>query len=339
MLERGALPFGASTRNAGFACYGSASEILSDLEAEGPEAAARAGGRALGGAEAPAPAPGRRGAAATRATAATTCWARASRTCWTGSAELNALLRPVLGGDAFEPAPRDLARFGFPREHVHALVRNPWEGQIHSGRMLRALLGRAQRLGAVVLHGVEVTALEDGPRAAAVHVAAPSHGGSLAFRAAQAAVCTAAFTRRLLPRLDVVPGRGQILVTVPVPGHPLRGTFHRDGGDLYFRDLGDRVLLGGGRHTDVAGETTEAMDTTPAIQAGLERFLREVVLPGRGAAVDLRWAGIMDFGATRAPVLERLSAHLCVGVRTSGMGVAIGTRLGDRLADLVRAGL
>ncbi|MBK7428739.1 MAG: FAD-binding oxidoreductase [Saprospiraceae bacterium] len=32
ILERGALPSGASTRNAGFACFGSISEILDDLK-------------------------------------------------------------------------------------------------------------------------------------------------------------------------------------------------------------------------------------------------------------------------------------------------------------------
>lgn len=31
VLERGALPEGASTRNAGFACFGSPSELLADL--------------------------------------------------------------------------------------------------------------------------------------------------------------------------------------------------------------------------------------------------------------------------------------------------------------------
>ncbi len=32
IIERGFLPYGASTRNAGFACIGSASEILNDLD-------------------------------------------------------------------------------------------------------------------------------------------------------------------------------------------------------------------------------------------------------------------------------------------------------------------
>jgi glycine/D-amino acid oxidase-like deaminating enzyme len=32
ILEKGILPQGASTKNAGFACFGSISEVLSDLE-------------------------------------------------------------------------------------------------------------------------------------------------------------------------------------------------------------------------------------------------------------------------------------------------------------------
>ena len=72
-----------------------------------------------------------------------------------------------------------------------------------------------------------------------------------------------------------------------------------------------------------------------AIQAYLERFLHEVVLPGRTPRIEHRWAGIMAFGRERLPILERLSPHLAVGVRMSGMGIAIGSRVGDRLADLL----
>ena len=32
VLEKGLVPYGASTRNAGFACFGSLTEILSDLD-------------------------------------------------------------------------------------------------------------------------------------------------------------------------------------------------------------------------------------------------------------------------------------------------------------------
>ena len=37
VLDRGLFPVGASTRNAGFACFGSLTEILSDIELNGPD--------------------------------------------------------------------------------------------------------------------------------------------------------------------------------------------------------------------------------------------------------------------------------------------------------------
>src|SRR5437764_1278060 len=38
ILERGILPGGASTRNAGFACFGSPTELLADIELDGADA-------------------------------------------------------------------------------------------------------------------------------------------------------------------------------------------------------------------------------------------------------------------------------------------------------------
>lgn len=335
VLDRGVLPTGASTRSAGFACYGSASEILADIAAEGPERAAalvaerwlglarlreRLGDAALEYEDAPGYdllRPDQLGVL-------------------DRLSELNRLLRPVLGRDAFEADLEGPGLFGFPRARVPAMVRSHGEGLLHPGRLMRALLARAQRLGATVLHGVEVERLEPHHAGVLLHVRRRPLDHAFAFDAALVAVTTNAFAHELLPGLDVVPGRGQVLVTAPVPGqNPLRGSFHRDEGDLYFRDVGERVLLGGGRHTDVAGETTTTMETTAAIQAYLERFLHEVVLPGRHATIESRWAGIMAFGRERAPIVQRLTPHLCVGVRMSGMGVAIGSRVGDRLAALL----
>ena len=337
VLERGTLPTGASTRNAGFACLGNASEILADVDAEGPEPTRTlVQERWLGLARLRE----RLGDAALRyePCGGFDLLRPGQEPVLDRLAEVNRLLEPVLGFAPFRAAPEARARFGFPRERVVGLVECPTDGALHSGFLMRALLARTQRLGATVLSGVEVEALEEGPKGAAVWVQHSPLGERFAFRAPQVGVTTNAFTRRLLPDLDVVPGRGQVLVTEPVPAHPLRSTFHGDRGDLYFRGLGDRILLGGGRHTDVPGETTLEMETTPAIQAYLERFLAEVVLPGRRVAIEHRWAGIMAFGRDRPPILKRLSPHLSVGVRMSGIGVAIGSRVGDRLADLLQAG-
>lgn len=339
VLERGTLPTGASTRNAGFACYGSASEILAYLDEDGPDKTrALVAERWLGLRRLRE----RIGDAAMRYEdrAGYDLLRPEQLPLLDRLAQVNDLLRPVLGFEAFQQDDAGLARFGFPRAHVAALVRSQGEGALHSGFLLRALLQQAQRLGALVLSGVEVEALEEGPDVLRLVVTRAVLGDRIAFRARQAAVTTNAFTRSLLPHLDVVPGRGQVLVTAPIPGgHPFLGTFHRDQGDLYFRDLGDRLLVGGGRHSDVAGERTTDLRTSEAIQAYLERFLGKVILPGRSPSIEHRWAGIMAFGRERAPILERLSPHLSVGVRMSGMGVAIGSRVGDRLAELLLAPL
>ena len=334
VLDRGVLPTGASTRNAGFACLGNASEILADVDREGPEPTRtlvrerwlglrrlreRLGDDALrfepcGGFDLLRP---------------------GQEHVLDRVEEVNDLLQPALGFRPFRAALGARERFGFPPGRVVGTVECPTDGALHSGFLVRALLARAQRLGATVLAGVEVDAVEEAEGHAAVCVRHAVLGERFAFRAPQVGVTTNAFARGLFPELDVVPGRGQVLVTEPLPGHRLDSTFHADRGDLYFRGLGDRILLGGGRHTDVPSETTLDFAVTGPIQAYLERFLHDVVLPGRHVAIEHRWAGTMAFGGDRLPILRRHSPHVSLGVRMSGIGVAIGSRIGDRLADLM----
>jgi hypothetical protein len=38
--------------------------------------------------------------------------------------------------------------------------------------------------------------------------------------------------------------------------------FHLEKGYYYFRNINDRILLGGGRNLDFEGETTTSHDTT-----------------------------------------------------------------------------
>ena len=94
-------------------------------------------------------------------------------------------------------------------------------------------------------------------------------------------VATNAFAPELVPDLDLVPGRGQVLVTEPLPDLHLPGTFHYDQGYYYFRQVNQRVLLGGGRNLDFDAEQTTAPGLTPLVQERLEELLRTVIRPGR----------------------------------------------------------
>lgn len=134
---------------------------------------------------------------------------------------------------------------------------------------------------------------------------------------------------------QVQPARAQVLITKPIPNLDLKGTFHVDEGYYYFRNINDRILLGGGRNLDFEGETTTSHDTTELIQNRLEELLKNVILPQTPFEIDHRWSGTMGIGAHKKPIVAQLSNHVYCGVRMGGMGVAIGSLIGQELADLI----
>ncbi|NNC82899.1 MAG: FAD-binding oxidoreductase, partial [Flavobacteriales bacterium] len=130
------------------------------------------------------------------------------------------------------------------------------------------------------------------------------------------------------------PARAQVLITDPIPELGWQGTFHYDEGYYYFRNVGERVLLGGGRNLDIEGETTSELKTTKHIQDALEKLLKEVILPDRVFVISQRWAGIMGVGPVKEPIVRYVSNRIIAAVRLGGMGVAIGTQVGSRAAHL-----
>src|SRR5690606_12281369 len=119
---------------------------------------------------------------------------------------------------------------------------------------------------------------------------------AISFHAGKVVVCTNAFTRDLIPGVDLHPGRGQVLITEPVPGLRFKGIFHFDKGYYYFRAIDDRVLFGGGRNLDFKTETTKSPKLNEQIQSDLELKLKTIILPGTTVSIAGRWAGIMAFG-------------------------------------------
>ncbi|HHG85624.1 MAG TPA: FAD-binding oxidoreductase [Bacteroidetes bacterium] len=332
VLERGALPTGASTKNAGFACFGSVSELLDDLANLGQEAVlklvqqrwegltrlrARLGDTALhyesvGGFELFRPADQGR-----------------FSTCEAAIGQLNALLAPIIGEpDVFRLANGRMPGFGFAG--VSHLIENRCEGLLDTGRMMRALLHKAQSAGVLVLTATEVVGLE--PGASSVEVATANHWR---FQAGQVIVATNGFARQLLPKLMVEPARAQVLITKPIPRLKLKGGFHYDAGYYYFRNVGERVLFGGGRNLDFEAERTDKFALTAQVQDKLEDLLREMILPGQSFEVDHRWVGIMGVGESKMRILRKVHPRLTCAVRLGGMGVAIGSLLGDEVAEFV----
>lgn len=330
VLERGAFPSGASVKNAGFACFGSPSELLADLDNEGADAMlARVENRWKGLLELRAELGDE--AIGFEPTGGHEIYA-AHDPLYTRVADrfdaLNKALRPIFGQEVFRWAHGGAQEFGLALGNH--LAKTDLEGPLDSGALMSTLLRKVQAEGVLFRPNSSVVGLEELPTGVEVKLA-----NGEALLAANVVLCTNGYARQLFPDLAVEPARGQVLKTSPIPGLKLRGTFHYDEGYYYFRDHEGGVLLGGGRNLDVEGETTWEDATTTQIQQALEELLRTVILPGTAYHVVQRWSGIMGMGPSKSPILEKRSERMTVAVRLGGMGVAIGIRVARQAAALV----
>ena len=333
VLDSGVIPTGASTRNAGFACFGSLSELVGDAQAMGTDKMLEVAEMRFKGLEKIQKHFHR------KQIDFELCGGYELYDHGTITPEklndnisyLNSLLKPVTGSKkTYRLADEKIGSFGFGKT-AH-LVENMWEGYLHSGKLLQALLQKVQAMGVSVLTGIEITAVNPG----ASHVVVETAGG-IQLTAGQVLLCTNAFTRQLVPELDIVPARGQVLLTSPIKGLPFRGTFHADEGFYYFRNLGDRVLLGGARNKAFEEEQTTEMHPSVKIQEALEAYLSRIVLPRFNGqyTIQHRWAGIMAFGNEKIPIVKELSPNLFCAVRMSGMGVALAPVVAQKVANMM----
>lgn len=333
VLERGVFPSGASTRNAGMACFAKACEMLSDIKIQGGEAAAKLAAQRMEGLK------------LLRSRISDSALEYVEH----GGYELirdedaevkqadldmlNDLLRPHFDQDVFRFTNEKIDSFGF--KGVKQLIHNPLEGQLHSGKLISALWRLINALGIRVITGAEVKSIQENANNVEVYVQSET-GEDIRFTAGQVGICTNALSQSLLDgAVNVKPGRGQVLITKEMRGFKMEGCFHFNEGFYYFRNYENRLLLGGGRNMDISGEETSEFGLNETIQNELDRVLHDIILPGVDVEIDQRWSGIMGFTDNKMPVVERVGKRRAVGITCNGMGVSLATLTGEKLADLL----
>jgi glycine/D-amino acid oxidase-like deaminating enzyme len=160
-----------------------------------------------------------------------------------------------------------------------------------------------------------------------------SFTNNLTIQSKKVIIATNGFAKQLLPTLDVKPARAQVLVTEPIKNLKVNGAFHYQQGYYYFRNIDNRILFGGGRNLDFKGEETSEMLITETIQNKLEQLLKEKILPKQKFKIDQRWSGIMGIGSEKKPIIQHTSKNVVCAVRMGGMGVAIGSLVGQMAVD------
>ena len=332
VLERGGMPLGASTRNAGFACFGSMTELIDDLQHTPAETVWNVVERRWKGLQQLRKITGdqaihyfQHGGFELFTEAENALF----EDCMDHLSEFNRIAKSITGHpEVYKNANDQLPKFGF--KGVRNLLINQAEGQIHTGQMMNALLRKAREKGVEILNGISIQQLEDTPQGIVLHTTA---GWSI--QASQAIICANGFARQLLPQLEVWPARNQVLITQPIPGLKVEGCFHYDRGYIYFRNIDGRILLGGARNLDFEGEQTDQFEANTTIRQALTNFLHEVICPNQNVQIDTWWTGIMGLGPIKKPIVKRISPHVIAAVRLSGMGVAIGAGVGTEGADLL----
>ena len=328
VFERGILPSGASTKNAGFACFGSVSEILDDFKNHSEEDVVQlvrdrvdglqllrdtVGDKQLdyqeyGGYE-----------------LFTQQDVELFDECTSKLHYVNELLRPIFNDDVFSKK-ENLFRF---RNIQPKLIYSKFEGQIDTGKMMLGLIKKASQENILIINSSEITKISDNGSAVSLQI-----NSKFETTAKNVFIATNGFAKQFLNE-DIQPARAQVLVTKPIENLKIKGTFHLDRGYYYFRNIGNRILFGGGRNLDFKAEETTEMELTELVQNELERLLKDVILSDYTFEIDQRWSGIMGIGNQKKPILKAVSNNVFCGVRMGGMGVAIGSSIGKQLAGLI----
>jgi len=329
VVDRGLIPTGASTRNAGFACFGSYTELTADALKMGEDRMLELvemrykglnrikklfrdktlGYEEAGGYELIVDSP-----------------EMDINTLRSSIDRLNRCLRKVIKKEkTFHVNDAKIVEFGFAG--IHHLIENRLEGQLHPGKLCQALIRLVQSMGVSIRNSIEIKGFE-------------KINGSIELQTDQAfklvanrlLICTNGFAKQLLPGLDLEPARGQVLITSEISHLRFKGSFHFNEGYYYFRNLGHRVLLGGARNKAFEQENTIEMSTSDGIQQELEEFLKKIILPDENCTIEGRWSGIMALGEDKSPLTKELEPGIFYAVRMGGMGVALAPEIGKMMA-------
>lgn len=328
VVERDPFSAGASTKNAGFACFGSPTELASDLikmTAEELITLIRLrweGLRSL------------RGLLGDESIQYQACggmelFREAEEMifdkCLEEMSYYNQLVKEAIGMEAYMKMP-DLPRFGGSKKFIGGIF-NKHEGSLHTGRMMRSLKELCTKRGIEFFNGIEISDLSIDHSKVFVNI------GGVEIKPSRVFVCVNGFAKKLLPEIEVTPVRNQVLVTNQLKHSILPGTYHVDEGYVYFRPIDGRILIGGFRNMDEKNETTDEFGITAFIQNKLENFISDYITSEK-IVVEHRWSGILGIGSSKMPIVERINDRVFVGVRMGGMGVAIGNLIGKKLSDL-----
>ncbi|MFY0674395.1 MAG: FAD-binding oxidoreductase [Bacteroidia bacterium] len=297
----------ASTKNAGFACFGSPSEFLSDIEKMGEEKATQFLKKRQQGIELIAK---EYSARCDHTSCISHEWFLDEELFEKCLRHLDALNDLTKSKDAASTTYR-VGRENILPKGVRNEILIEGEGQLNPYKLHEALLTSCRDVN-IELLSAEISTYDE-------KTLFTSSG--LRLESEIIINCSNALSKKLFDQVDVRPARAQVLITKEIENLPYNGNYHMDEGFYYFRNVGKRLLLGGARNEDFEAESTDILGLNSKISQKLEETL-QVLLGNKDFEVEQRWSGIMGFTENKQPNLSKQNGvHHLVGM--SGMGVAL----------------
>lgn len=329
ILESEMLGTKASSRNAGFVCFGSPSEIQRDIETHGIEQVLALLRLKLKGVKVLTQFLKTRKASYHRAPAyelLMSDFPEAREKALDSLEPLNKVFHTAIGvSDYFKQNPALTKQYGLPG--LGDVISMKYEAQVNPADVVAALTLLFKNLGGVFLNGCTVLQYERNQSKIVVQTTF----GEL--KADHLVIASNAFAPTLQPKSSIQPNRAQVLVTSPLAKMPFKGNYHINFGYLYFRNMeGNRLLLGGARNVDPVTEQTAELGINNEIQTWLIDFIQSKLLPGLTHTVEAQWSGIMGFGSELLPTHEEVEEDVFMAAGMNGMGTALGPALGYETA-------
>jgi len=335
VLEQELIGTLASTKNAGFMCLGSPSELAADLVNHGQDAVYSNVKRRFNGLNLLTSLVSKKqiqyrnnGGAEVFDERTLSQFDLAT----THLETLNHIFRDITKKENFYLLRDDLlSNFGLENGFQH-LFKISVEASIDSQLLNHQLRKRVIDCGIQIMTGIKVSKIE-GDLSSGYSIMSNFKAD---FLSRTVMVCNNAFASQIIQSAEVKPGRGLVLVSKPLKNMRLQGNFHYNEGFTYFRSVENRILIGGGRDIDFDSENTYTEGINPKIQAYLTDFLSTKFVDSSPIKPDYFWSGIMGFTASKKPIIEEVQKGLAVCAGMNGMGIAIGAACAKEGAELIQ---
>jgi gamma-glutamylputrescine oxidase len=200
-----------------------------------------------------------------------------------------------------------------------AALMHPVDGALQPARWVRRLAALAAEAGVDVREGERVPSV-DSVDADTVVVASDGYPSGLLGEFEEL----------------VQPTRGQVVVTEPLAERLYERPHYARHGFDYWQQLPDgRLVIGGRRDTNLAGEATSEEATTPEVQSALETLIHELL--GHRPTITDRWSGIFGTSPDDLPLVGPVPGRDGVWVSRgySGHGNVLGLACGDLVAKAI----